>query len=80
MIFNPNNPVPVPAPMLEMLFAKMGFGLVLQHTPRAVMGAPPSWITFPPETADVALMEVMISVVTVGIESVEVLMQRTELP
>ena len=42
-----NSPVPMPSVVL--LFAIVGFVLVLQHTPRAVTVAAQSPVTFPPE-------------------------------
>ena len=40
--------------------------MVAQHTPRAVTVAPPSDVTFPPEEAVVARIDVGVVVVTVG--------------
>ena len=47
----------------------VGFGEVLQHTPRAVTMAPPSDVTLPPQVADVWVMSETINVVTVGTDT-----------
>ncbi len=58
--------VPVPLPSLVQLSPVVGFGEVLQHTPLAVTGAPPSAVTLPPHvTALVAIFEID-PVVTIG--------------
>ena len=45
---------------------------MLHTTPLAVTAAPPLFVTFPPETAELPVIEVMAVVVTVGtvVESV----------
>ena len=58
--------VPVPVPLVVWLSAVVGLGLVLQHTPRAVTGSPPSAVTLPPEDAVVEVIDVGEVVVTVG--------------
>jgi hypothetical protein len=50
------GPVPVPLPLLVILFAIVGFGAVFQHTPFTVTGAPPSELIVPPLLALVAVM------------------------
>jgi hypothetical protein len=41
--------LPLPVPLLVLVLrAIVGLGLVLQHTPRAVMAAPPSAVMLPP--------------------------------
>jgi hypothetical protein len=64
------EPVPVPS---EVLVVRAMFGLVLvdQTTPLAVIGAPPSEVIFPPEVAEVVVINEMPVVVIVGIETVE---------
>jgi hypothetical protein len=79
--FEVKEPVPVP---FDVLVDKVtvGFGLVDQTTPLAVMEAPPSDVIFPPEVAEVAVMAVMAVVESEGIETIEFvsLIQRTEAP
>jgi hypothetical protein len=58
---------PVPAPLLVVLFAVVGLGLVLQHTPRAVMAEPPSLLMLPPLLAVVAVMALAAVVLRTGI-------------
>jgi hypothetical protein len=41
-------------------------GVVLQHTPRAVIDAPPSLVIFPPLMADVSVIAVTDAVVIFG--------------
>ena len=48
--------VPIPVPLLVMLFAIVGFGLVLQQIPRAVIALAPWYVIVPPETAVVCAM------------------------
>jgi hypothetical protein len=62
--------LPVPVPSLVLLSAVVGLGLVLQQTPRAVTVAPPSSVTFPPESAVVEVMLEIAVVVMVGTVSV----------
>lgn len=57
---------PVPVPSVVLKFIVVGFWLVLQHTPLAVTVAPPSEVMFPPEEADVAVIEIMFVVVKTG--------------
>ena len=53
-----NTPVPEPSEVL-VLNAIVGPVVVLQHTPRAVTDAPPpSAVTFPPDVADDAVIDV----------------------
>jgi hypothetical protein len=48
--------MPVPEPSAVLLFAVVGLGFRLQHTPRAVTLAPPSEDTFPPLVAVIRRM------------------------
>jgi hypothetical protein len=59
--------VPVPVPLVVWLLAMVGLGDVLQQTPRALTGSPPSEVTFPPESAVVEVMLEIAVVVTVGV-------------
>ena len=56
----------VPLPLLVMLALVVGFGLVLQHTPRWVTAAPPVELTLPPLFAENARMLLAAVVLTVG--------------
>ena len=60
--------VKVPVPILSdvWLLLMVGLEVVLQHTPRTVIGAPPSLITLPPEVAVVAVMPLAEVVVITG--------------
>ena len=61
-----NAPVPVPLTVL-VVKAIVGLIVVLQQIPLAVMVAPPSEVTFPPDVAVVAVMvdaAVVVSVAT----------------
>jgi hypothetical protein len=58
--------VPVPVPSEVWLPLTVGFWLVLQQTPLAVIAAPPSEVMLPPEVAVVAATSLTLSVVTVG--------------
>ena len=49
--------IPVPVPFIVLLFAIVGFTAVVQHTPRAIIAAPPSSATFPPLTAVVCSID-----------------------
>ena len=57
---------PVPVPSVVWASNRVGLTDVLQQTPRAVTGVPPSLVTFPPLEAVVAVMEDAATVVTVG--------------
>jgi hypothetical protein len=49
---------PSPEPSMERLLPEgVGLGLVLQQTPLAVRGNPPSETTLPPETAEEMVMD-----------------------
>ena len=48
---------PVPDPSVVWLSVATGFGVMFQHTPRAVTGSPPSAVTSPPEDAVVEIGE-----------------------
>jgi len=58
--------LPVPVPFVVLLFKIVGEGEVFQHTPRAVMSAPPSFVTLPPLTALVEVIQEAVVVVTIG--------------
>ena len=58
--------VPVPVPSDVLLSLVVGLADVLQHTPLAVIEAPPSEVTFPPLVALVEVTEDIAEVVTVG--------------
>ena len=60
-----NIPIPVPSVVLVDK-AIVGFAVMLQQTPRAVMVAPPSAVTLPPLAAVVVVITVIGVVVTVG--------------
>ena len=57
-------PVPVPSVVLESLM--VGFAVVAQQTPLAVIAPPPSAVILPPETAVVKVIKVAAVVVRVG--------------
>ena len=59
-----NTPFPVPS--LVQSPPKTGFGDVLQQTPLAVIGLPPSEVMLPPPVAVVEVMSEIAVVVTVG--------------
>ena len=58
--------LPVPVPSEVVLPVIVGLTVVLQHTPRAVTGAPPSAVTFPPLSAELEVTLVTAAVETVG--------------
>ena len=58
-------PVPEPSEVF-VLRAVVGLVSVLQHTPRAVTVAPPSYVTLPPVVAVVEVMAVASLVATAG--------------
>jgi hypothetical protein len=58
------EPVPVPSDVWGSEI--VGFIEILQHTPLAVTGEPPSLVTFPPEVADISVMMETAAVVTTG--------------
>jgi len=49
-------------------FATVGLAEVFQHTPLPVTGAPPLEVIFPPQEADVCVIELIIFVVNTGKE------------
>lgn len=63
-MFDVNDPVPVPLLVVSSLMS--GEGLVLQHTPRDVIVAPPSEVIFPPEEAVCCDMLLTVSVDKTG--------------
>jgi len=59
--------IPVPVPSIVLVDkAVVGFTAVLQQTPRAVTGAPPSLATLPPLVAVVMVMAVVVAVIIVA--------------
>ena len=58
--------LPVPVPLMVLLFAVVGVGVVFQQTPLALTVAPPSAVTFPPLVAVVRAMSVTEAVVREG--------------
>ena len=58
--------LPAPAPSVVLLSATVGVVFVLQHTPRAVIVAPPSDIIVPPHCAVVSVMALTAAVVNIG--------------
>jgi hypothetical protein len=54
-------------PSIVLLFAIVGSFDVFQHTPPVTIGAPPSFVILPPETAVVVDISVTIVVVNEGI-------------
>ena len=65
--------VPIPVPFVVWLPVTMGFGDVLQQTPRAVTVAPPSLLIFPPLAAVIFVIEVTPNVVRLAKDVVGVL-------
>ena len=59
--------LPVPVPSSVWLSDVVGFADVLQQTPLAVTLAPPLFVTFPPLSALVAVIEEAAVVVIVGV-------------
>jgi hypothetical protein len=64
--------LPVPTPSIVLLLDIVGSADVFQHTPLAVIAAPPSEVIFPPLEAVVPETEVTVEVVTVGISALVV--------
>jgi hypothetical protein len=58
------EPVPVPSEVL--VEAVVGAAVVAQQIPLAVIASFPSDVIFPPETAEVRVMDVMTAVVRAG--------------
>ena len=69
------TPVPVPSVVL-VVKAMVGFAVVAQQTPRAVMVAPPSAVTLPPLAAVVRVIAVAAVVVTVANAVVDVVVVK----
>jgi hypothetical protein len=59
-----NTPVPVASEVFGLLV--VGFAVVAQQVPLAVIAPPPSAVIFPPDTAVVKPIEVAVVVVSVG--------------
>jgi hypothetical protein len=55
---------PVPSVVLELLV--VGLSVVAQQTPFCVIAAPPSDVIFPPDDAEVSVIDVTATVVRVG--------------
>ena len=72
-------PVPVPFTVLVLRLA-VGLGEVLQHTPLAVIVAPPSELTVPPLMAVVRVIPETAVVLTLGTTKGEVVVNRISLP
>jgi hypothetical protein len=75
------EPVPVPSEVL-VVRAMVGLVLVDQTTPLADIEAPPSEVILPPEVDEVVVIAFMAVVVSVGLETIELLSfrQRTDKP
>ena len=58
--------LPLPEPLLVLLFAVVGLCDVLQHTPRDVTGEPPFEVIFPPDMAVPDVIPEIAAVDTVG--------------
>jgi hypothetical protein len=58
--------LPAPVPSAVFVSPVVGLPVVFQHTPRAVMGAPPSEVIFPPEEAVVGFVVELLKVVNTG--------------
>jgi hypothetical protein len=71
--------IPVPDPSVVELCAVVGLLLVDQQIPLAVTAVPPSEVIFPPDTADVRVIELTAVVVSVGTWSAR-LVNETSLP
>ena len=64
--------VPIPVPLVVLVGkAIVGFGVVLQQTPRAVTAAPPSVLIVPPLLAVVFVIAVTAVVVIMGMVDVD---------
>ena len=57
---------PVPVPSVVLLLATVGLEVVLQHTPRALIVAPPSEETLPPVDAELVETDEAAVVIIVG--------------
>ena len=69
--------IPVPVPSVVLVGkAMVGFAVVLQQTPRAVIAAPPSAVTLPPPAALAIVIAVIEVVVTVGNAVVDVVVVK----
>ena len=74
--------LPAPVPSEVLLFVIVGFVVVAQQTPLAVIEAPPSLVILPPLVADVEVIADAVVVVITGKVAVAFssLIQRTETP
>ena len=59
-------PVPVPTGSEVFELEMVGFGEVLQHTPRAVIAVPPSLVIVPPQVAEEKVKLFIVAVDIVG--------------
>lgn len=70
--------IPIPVPSVVLKFIVVGFGEVLQQTPRAITLAPPSEVTFPPLMAvDVVMLVMTVVGESVGNASVTLVVKLT---
>ena len=58
--------LPKPMPSTVWLSLVVGLGEMLQHTPRAATPSRPSYVTSPPQAAEVKVISLKAAVVTVG--------------
>ena len=58
--------LPFPLPTGILLSERVGLDVVLKQIPLSVTGLPPSLVIFPPETAEVVVMEEAVVVVMEG--------------
>lgn len=58
--------MPVPDPLVVLVFKIVGPVVVDQQTPLEVIELPPSSVTFPPQTAELVVIEVTVLVETVA--------------
>ena len=70
--------VPVPVPSVVLGSEVVGFTEVLQHTPLAVIAAPPSLVISPPLLAVVVAIAITLAVVITGAESATVVNETSD--
>jgi hypothetical protein len=71
--------LPVPVPSLVKLLLMVGFEVVAQQTPLAVIDPPPSDVIFPPDTAVAGVIEVIVLVDIVA-TTIGLVLKETSLP